>query len=109
MRGVLAFVCDRLVPSLIQTTDEIANLLAAREGLFAMWSTGVSDPAVHAYIASMADYGFDMWSRAGREIERAFAAVPVPLAALINLIPKIERPLLSQAEIEQETRKLRGY
>src|SRR6478736_918508 len=26
------------------------------------------------------------------------------LAALINLIPKIERPLLSQAEIEAETR-----
>jgi uncharacterized membrane protein len=31
------------------------------------------------------------------------------LAFLINLIPKIERPLLSQAEIEAEMRKLRGY
>src|SRR4051812_48437086 len=30
------------------------------------------------------------------------------LAALIQFIPKIERPLLSQSEIEQETRKLRG-
>ena len=31
------------------------------------------------------------------------------LAALIQLVPTIERPLLSQAEIEQETRRLRGY
>ena len=31
------------------------------------------------------------------------------LAALINLIPVIERPLLSQSEIEQEMRRLRGY
>jgi hypothetical protein len=31
------------------------------------------------------------------------------LAALITLIPVVERPLLSQSEIEQETRRLRGY
>ena len=31
------------------------------------------------------------------------------LGALINFIPKIDRPLLSQSEIEQEMRKLRGY
>jgi hypothetical protein len=31
------------------------------------------------------------------------------LAVLINLIPKIERPLLSQSEIEAEMRKIRGY
>jgi hypothetical protein len=31
------------------------------------------------------------------------------LAALINIIPRIERPLLSQSEIEQEMRRLRGY
>ena len=35
--------------------------------------------------------------------------VAAGLAALINLIPKIERPLLSQSEIEAETRKIRGY
>ena len=31
------------------------------------------------------------------------------LAVLINLIPRVDRPLLSQSEIEQEMRKLRGY
>jgi hypothetical protein len=31
------------------------------------------------------------------------------LAIVIGLIPNIERPLLGQAEIEQEMRKLRGY
>ena len=31
------------------------------------------------------------------------------LAVLINLIPKIDRPLLSQSEIEAEMRKIRGY
>jgi hypothetical protein len=31
------------------------------------------------------------------------------LAALIQLVPTIERPLLSQSEIEQESRRLRGY
>ena len=31
------------------------------------------------------------------------------LAFLINMIPKIERPLLSQSEIEAEMRKIRGY
>jgi hypothetical protein len=30
-------------------------------------------------------------------------------SAVIQLIPKFERPLLSQAEIEAETRKMRGY
>jgi uncharacterized membrane protein len=31
------------------------------------------------------------------------------LGVLINLIPKVDRPLLSQSEIEAEMRKLRGY
>jgi hypothetical protein len=35
--------------------------------------------------------------------------VAAGLAALIQLVPKLERPLLSQSEIEQETRRLRGY
>jgi len=34
VRTVLAFVCQRLVPSLGQTTDEIANLLAGLEGRY---------------------------------------------------------------------------
>ena len=31
---MLAFVCDRLVPSLLRTTDEITNLLAGLEGRY---------------------------------------------------------------------------
>jgi hypothetical protein len=31
------------------------------------------------------------------------------LAALINMIPKINKELLSQSEIEAEMRKIRGY
>jgi len=33
----------------------------------------------------------------------------IALSVLINLIPKLDKPLLSQSEIEQEMRKLRGY
>lgn len=35
--------------------------------------------------------------------------VAAGLAVLINMIPKLERPLLSQSEIEAEMRKIRGY
>src|SRR4051812_19783310 len=31
------------------------------------------------------------------------------LAALISIIPKVDGPLLSQSEIEAETRRLQGY
>jgi len=34
VRAVLSFVCERLVPALRQTTDEIENLLAALEGRY---------------------------------------------------------------------------
>jgi cobaltochelatase CobN len=34
VRTVLSFVCERLLPSLRQTTDEIANLLAGLEGRY---------------------------------------------------------------------------
>jgi pimeloyl-ACP methyl ester carboxylesterase len=56
-----------------------------RAQLFAMWSAGVDDVAVHAYIESMGSYGFDMWSRAGREISQAFQKRPVPLDACAEL------------------------
>ena len=56
-----------------------------RAALFGMWSDGVDDPAVHAYLASMGEYGFEMWSRAGREIAQAFEAEPVPLDAFAAL------------------------
>lgn len=36
-------------------------------------------------------------------------AAAVVCSLIIQLIPKFERPLLSQAEIESEMRKMRGY
>jgi pimeloyl-ACP methyl ester carboxylesterase len=53
-----------------------------RDRLFAMWTTGVTEPAVHAYVRSMAESDREMWARAGREIERRFRADPMPLAML---------------------------
>ena len=58
---------------------------AVRAQLFAMWTSGVEAPAVHGYVASMGEYGFDMWSRAGREIAAAFTAHGTPVAALETL------------------------
>jgi pimeloyl-ACP methyl ester carboxylesterase len=47
-----------------------------RAGLAAMWTDGVEEPAVHEYVADMTSYGFEHWSRAGREIEAGFAQGP---------------------------------
>lgn len=56
-----------------------------RAGLFHLWTTGVDEPAVHAYVASMGDYGASHWHRAGREIAAAFDEEHSPLAALDRL------------------------
>jgi hypothetical protein len=64
---------------------------AVRAGLFDMWTTGMDVPALQEYVASMGTYGFDCWSRAGREIAAAFAAHPVPLEALAELEPPARR------------------
>jgi pimeloyl-ACP methyl ester carboxylesterase len=55
-----------------------------RAGLTGMWVDGVDHPAVHAYVDSMRGYGFEHWSRAGREIAAGFAQGP-PLAAIAAL------------------------
>lgn len=74
-------------------TDALAGLQrpeaweAVRAGLFDMWTTGMDVPALQEYVTSMGTYGFDCWSRAGREIAAAFAAHPVPLEALAELEP----------------------
>lgn len=56
-----------------------------REQLFARWTTGVDLPALDAHIAAMRAYGFDTWSRAGREIARRFGTEGSPVAALERL------------------------
>jgi pimeloyl-ACP methyl ester carboxylesterase len=74
-------------PGFLEALDALQHPAAwrtVREQLFAMWADGVDDVSVHAYVESMADYGFDMWSRAGREIAQAFRSRPAPLAALAD-------------------------
>jgi pimeloyl-ACP methyl ester carboxylesterase len=60
-------------------TDQWA---AVRERLFTMWTTGVTAPAVHAYIEEMRRADGPMWQRAAREIAKRFAAEPQPLAVI---------------------------
>jgi pimeloyl-ACP methyl ester carboxylesterase len=56
-----------------------------RAALFGMWTEGVESDRVHRYVASMGEYGFDHWRRAGREIAGTFAAEGSPLEALARL------------------------
>ena len=58
---------------------------ATRAQLFGLWSAGVDSPDILRYIDSMSAYGFPMWSRAGREISRSFAAQPTPLTQFAAL------------------------
>lgn len=53
-----------------------------RGALFQMWTTGVTSDAVLAFVEGMGGYGFDMWSRAGREIAGEFQRQPSPVAAV---------------------------
>jgi pimeloyl-ACP methyl ester carboxylesterase len=55
-----------------------------RAALTQLWVTGVDEPAVHDYVATMTTYGFEHWSRAGREIAAGFAQGS-PLAVLAEL------------------------
>jgi pimeloyl-ACP methyl ester carboxylesterase len=60
---------------------------AVRGGLFSMWTSGLDIAPLTAYVDDMGGYGFEMWSRAGREIHAAFARHGSPLAALERLEP----------------------
>jgi pimeloyl-ACP methyl ester carboxylesterase len=69
----------------LKALQDQAQWLTMRDRLSSMWTEGVSSSAVHGYVTKMGEYGFDMWSRAGRDIEKAFARQPVPLDALAAL------------------------
>jgi pimeloyl-ACP methyl ester carboxylesterase len=58
-----------------------------RATLFSMWTEGTDLPALDALIAEMGGYGFDTWSRAGREIAACFATERSPVQALEDLKP----------------------
>jgi pimeloyl-ACP methyl ester carboxylesterase len=75
-------------PGFLDALAELQNPNAwadVRAHLFEMWTSGIDDRAVHDYVASMGEYGFDMWSRAGREIAQAFVQHGTPVAALTEL------------------------
>jgi pimeloyl-ACP methyl ester carboxylesterase len=58
----------------------------ARDLLFSIWLRGVDDDELKCFIPSdMGAYGFDLWARAGREIEAAYRRWGSPLAALAGL------------------------
>jgi pimeloyl-ACP methyl ester carboxylesterase len=71
----------------VRALQDAATWAEVRAGLFARWTTGVESQPVHDFIAQMTTFGFDMWSRAGREIGAAFIANPVPLDAIAGLAP----------------------
>jgi pimeloyl-ACP methyl ester carboxylesterase len=69
----------------LRALENEASSSAVQASLFERWTTGVSHPAVHAFVKEMAKFGFDMWSRAGREIGAAFRKHTSPLAVLENM------------------------
>lgn len=61
---------------------------AARKQLFAMWLDGPDLPALARYVRDdMGSFPFEMWARAGREIERMYLQAGSPLRALAALEP----------------------
>lgn len=58
--------------------------------MFSRWLHGVDNPKlIHFVREEMGSYGFEMWSRAGREISMAYAKEGSPLKALSRLRPPI--------------------
>ena len=57
-----------------------------RAALTGMWLEGVENPDVRRYVASMTEYGFAYWSRAGREIAAGFDT-GTPVQRLADLGP----------------------
>jgi pimeloyl-ACP methyl ester carboxylesterase len=71
----------------LRALENEATFAAVRSSLFERWTTGVSEPAVHAFVKEMGKQGFHMWARGGREIGAAFRRHESPLAALERLAP----------------------
>lgn len=58
-----------------------------RSGLFAMWKGDLDVAGLAEYVDTMGEQGFEMWSRAGREIAAEFTAEGSPVHALERLDP----------------------
>ncbi len=64
--------------------------LGVRDQLFAMWLAGTQNEQVSEFLANdMSEYSFDVWSRAGREIERSYRSHGNPLTALASVQPPV--------------------
>ncbi|MGE5413566.1 MAG: alpha/beta fold hydrolase [Syntrophomonadaceae bacterium] len=62
----------------------------AVDGIFAIW-TAHAGPEVSGFVRDvMGSYGFEMWSRAAREIAGAYEREGSPLSALSRLDPPVE-------------------
>lgn len=60
------------------------------ERIFAVWLSDVNNPAlIHFVREEMGSYGFDMWSRAAREISSAYADLGVPIQILSRMNPPV--------------------
>jgi pimeloyl-ACP methyl ester carboxylesterase len=79
------------------------------DATFERWVAGVNDPALLDYVKQrMGAFGFDMWSRAAREISASFDRDPVPLHALAKLgLPVLH--LYSQPRDEDYFTKQQQY
>lgn len=74
----------------LQSLQDPTQWQQTREQLFSMWTHGLDIPELSRYVhEDMGSYGFDMWSRAGREIGSAYAKDPSPLQALATLNPAV--------------------
>lgn len=74
----------------LQALQDSMRWQQTREQLFAMWIGGLAIPELSYYVGEdMGSYGFDMWSRAGREISAAYAQAISPLHALATLKPPV--------------------
>ncbi|WP_448590978.1 alpha/beta fold hydrolase [Thermoflexus hugenholtzii] len=74
----------------LRSLQDPAEWQQTREQLFSMWLQGLDIPALTQYIREdMGSYPFEMWARAGREIDAAYAKAGSPLQALATLDPPV--------------------
>ncbi len=74
----------------LQSLQDSTQWQETREQLFSMWIHDLEIPELSHYVREdMGSYGFDMWSRAGREISSAYAEAGSPLQALSLLAPTV--------------------
>ncbi len=76
--------------NILQGLQDPQHWLEARERLFSTWLAGVDNADVNSFVrGTMGSYNFDMWSRSGREISRAYAQAGSPLQELNTLHPPV--------------------